>query len=302
LAKSARIDRGERGDPADRRFRGNVHHPGTVQHRRHASDGLAAARLAGLAAGLFCALYVFAVGTPLGRTLDTAGAPDLDGPLDDALDRLVAAVNPLTVTLAVVVVIWLASRSGRPTDGIRAGALVAASALLAGELEVVLGRVDLLGAEAERELGAAFYPSGHATVAMSLALAILLVAPRRSRFALALAGAIWSSLLGFAICAGGSHHPSDVLGGFLLAFAVASIAAVGRPVLNNAAPRDRHLPTTVIAAVLGALVAVSLLLEVARRLSISMGSLHPPVLLAGVLLSAAAFVIVWAFASLVELG
>jgi membrane-associated phospholipid phosphatase len=279
-----------------------VHHPGTVQRPRRASHGHAAATLAGLAALLFCALYVFAVGTQLGRALDAAAVRDVEGSLDDVLDRLVAAVNPLTVTLVVVVMIWLAIRSGRPTDGFRAGALVAASALLAGELEAVLGRVDLLGAEGEREFGAAFYPSGHATVVMSLALAILLVAPRRSRFALALAGAIWSSVLGFAICAGGSHHPSDVLGGFLLALAAASITAVGRPALNNPVPRDRHLPPTVIAAVLGALAAVSLLLEVARRLSISMGSLHPPVLLAGVLLSAAAFVIVWAFASLLEPG
>jgi NO-binding membrane sensor protein with MHYT domain len=135
---------------------------------------------------------------------------------------------------------------------------------------------------------------------MSLALAALLVVPRRSRFALVLAGAIWSSLLGFAICAGGSHHPSDILGGFLLALAAASIAASGRPSLNNPGPRDCHLPTTAIAAVLGALAAVCVLLEAARQLSISIVSLHPPVLLAGVVLSAAAFVIVPAFASLLE--
>jgi membrane-associated phospholipid phosphatase len=299
VAQSARIDRGER-EPAPRRFRGNVHHPGTVQHRRPASDGLAAAPLAGVAAGLFCALYVFVVGTPLGRALDGGAVLDLEGPQDDALDLLVAAVNPLTVTLAVVVMIWLAIRSSRLTDGIRAGALVAASALLAGELEAVLGRVDLLDAEAARELGPSFYPSGHAAVAMSLALAAILVAPSRSRFALMLAGAVWSSLLGFAIYAGGSHHPSDVLGGFLLAFAAASIAAVGRPALNNPAPRDRRLPTTPIAAVLGAVAAASLLVELARRLSIPLGSLQPSLLLAGVVLSAAAFVIVRAFASLLE--
>jgi membrane-associated phospholipid phosphatase len=286
------------GDPAHRRSRCDVHDPGTVQHRPRARDGLAAAPLAGLAAGLFCALYVFAVGTPLGRALDAAGANDLDGPIDNALDRLVEAVNPLTVTLAVVVVIWLAIRSGRPTDGIRAVGVVAASALLARELDVVLARVDLLGAEAEREFAAGFYPSGHAAVGMSLALAVLLVAPRRSRFALAVAGVVWSSLLGFAISQGGSHHPSDVLGGFLLALAAGSIAASGRPSLNNPPPRDRNLPTTAIAAVLGALAAVFMLLEVARQLSISMVSLHPPVLLAGVVLAAAALVIVRAFASL----
>ena len=82
-------------------------------------------------------------------------------------------MNPLTVTLAVVILIWLAIRSGRPVDGIRAGALVAASALLAGELEALLAGVNLLGTEAARELGPSFYPSGHAAVVMSLCLAAL---------------------------------------------------------------------------------------------------------------------------------
>jgi membrane-associated phospholipid phosphatase len=279
--------------------------PGTVLHRPRASDGLAAAPLAGVAAGLFCSLYLVGVGTPLGRSLDGGAVFNLEGLPDDVLDGLVAAVSPLTVALAVAGMIWLAIRFGRPTDGIRAAALVAASALLAGELEVVLGRIDVVGAEDARKLGGApgepsFYPSGHAAVAMSLALAAVLIAPPRSRLAVTLAGAVWSSLLGFAVYAGGSHHPSDVLGGYLLALAVASLAAVGRPALNDAAPRDRRFPTTPIAAVVGTMAAASLLLELARRLSIPLGQVPPRLLLAAAALSAAAFVIVAAFASLLE--
>jgi membrane-associated phospholipid phosphatase len=274
--------------------------PGTVLHRPRASDGLAAAPLAGVAAGLFCSLYLVGVGTPLGRSLDGGAVLDLEGLPDDVLDGLVVAVSPLTVALAVAGMIWLAIRFGRPTDGIRAAALVAASALLAGELEVVLGRVDVVGAEDARELGPSFYPSGHAAVAMSLALAAVLIAPPRSRLAVTLAGAVWSSLFGFAVYAGGSHHPSDVLGGFLLALAVASLAAVGRPALNDAAPRDRRFPTTPIAAVVGTMAVASLLLELARRLSIPLGLVQPRLLLAAAVLSAAAFVIVAAFASLLE--
>jgi hypothetical protein len=164
----------ERRSGSKSRFRRDVHHRGTVHHRRRSSEGLAAAPLAGIAAGLFLALYLVFVGTPLGRALDASVVrSDLEGPPGDVVDRLVAAVNPLTVTLAVAILIWLAIRSGRPVDGIRAGALVAASALLAGELEALLAGVNLLGTEAARELGPSFYPSGHAAVVMSLCLAAL---------------------------------------------------------------------------------------------------------------------------------
>jgi membrane-associated phospholipid phosphatase len=302
-SRSAPIDPGARGASGIRLSAASAATciiPGTVLHRPRASDGLAAAPLAGVAAGLFCSLYLVGVGTPLGRSLDGGAVLDLEGLPDDVLDGLVVAVSPLTVALAVAGMIWLAIRFGRPTDGIRAAALVAASALLAGELEVVLGRVDVVGAEDARELGPSFYPSGHAAVAMSLALAAVLIAPPRSRLAVTLAGAVWSSLFGFAVYAGGSHHPSDVLGGFLLALAVASLAAVGRPALNDAAPRDRRFPTTPIAAVVGTMAVASLLLELARRLSIPLGLVQPRLLLAAAVLSAAAFVIVAVFASLLE--
>jgi membrane-associated phospholipid phosphatase len=275
-----------------------VHHPGTVHYLRRSCDGLAAAPLAGIAAGLFLALYLVFVGTPLGRALDASAVPsDLEGMRGDVVDRVVAAVNPLTVTLAVAILVLLAIRSGRPTDGIRAAAVVAVSALISGELEAVLAQVNP-GAEAARELGPSFYPSGHAAVVMSLCLAGLLVAPGRSLFALTLAGVVLSSVLGFAIYAGGSHHPSDVVGGFLLALAAASIAAIGRPAWNSAALRDHRLPTTPIAVVLGAVASVPLVVEVVRRFSGPLDSLHSPLLLTGVVLSAAAFVIVLPFARL----
>ena len=84
-------------------------------------------------------------------------------------------------------------------------------------------------------------PSGHATAAMSLALAGVLVAPRRARWAAAVIGSGWRLRVGASVVAVGWHFPSDVIAGYLLAtgWALVSVggAARGRPPLPRATER-----------------------------------------------------------------
>ena len=61
------------------------------------------------------------------------------------------------------------------------------------------------------------WPSGHATAAMSLALCAVLVAPRRLRPIVAVAGAGFAVAVSYSILTLEWHWPSDVLGGFLVA-------------------------------------------------------------------------------------
>jgi membrane-associated phospholipid phosphatase len=61
------------------------------------------------------------------------------------------------------------------------------------------------------------WPSGHATAAMSLALASVLAAPARLRPAVAALGALLAIAVGYSVIARGMHYPSDVVGGFLVA-------------------------------------------------------------------------------------
>ena len=61
------------------------------------------------------------------------------------------------------------------------------------------------------------WPSGHATAAMSLALCAALVAPRRLRPIVAVAGAAFAVAVGYSTLTLIWHYPSDVLGGFLVA-------------------------------------------------------------------------------------
>jgi membrane-associated phospholipid phosphatase len=62
-------------------------------------------------------------------------------------------------------------------------------------------------------------PSGHTTVAASVAVAMLLVAPRPWRPAAAVAGAIWTVLTGVATLVGQWHRPSDVVAAILVSLA-----------------------------------------------------------------------------------
>jgi membrane-associated phospholipid phosphatase len=64
----------------------------------------------------------------------------------------------------------------------------------------------------------ASWPSGHATAAMSLALCCVLAAPARLRPAVAAAGAAFAVAVSYSFLTLGWHYPSDVFGGFLVAW------------------------------------------------------------------------------------
>jgi membrane-associated phospholipid phosphatase len=61
------------------------------------------------------------------------------------------------------------------------------------------------------------FPSGHTTAAMSLVLALTFVIPGRLRPVIAGLGAVFAAAVGYSLLTIGSHFPSDVLGGFLVA-------------------------------------------------------------------------------------
>lgn len=78
------------------------------------------------------------------------------------------------------------------------------------------------------------FPSGHATGAMSIALAAILVAPPDRRRVVAVVGLAYALVVGAAIVLAGDHFPSDALGGFAVAAAWAALAAA---TLTRARPR-----------------------------------------------------------------
>jgi len=73
-------------------------------------------------------------------------------------------------------------------------------------------------------LGAASYPSGHATAATALALSAALVVPARRRALALLCALALIAAVGVALLIREWHLPSDVLGGYLLGVAWISLA------------------------------------------------------------------------------
>jgi membrane-associated phospholipid phosphatase len=102
------------------------------------------------------------------------------------------------------------------------GGLVAVSLLL-GRTRAALGAVLTIGAangttQAFKPLlGEDRFPSGHATVAMSLALAAVLVSPSAWKLLAGLLGGSYAAGVGVSLVIQAAHYPSDVAAGYLVA-------------------------------------------------------------------------------------
>jgi membrane-associated phospholipid phosphatase len=162
--------------------------------------------------------YVFFVGTSAGRNADRFFFEHgYVGEWEHAANELVGALNVVTVPLAAVVIAVVALRVRGPAAALGTLMLIVGASLTAEALKALLGTLDPLEGESRRVLGRHFYPSGHAALTMSLCLAAILAAPSRRRLQVTLVVAGAPMVMGGAILVTGSHHLSDVLGGFLVA-------------------------------------------------------------------------------------
>jgi len=104
------------------------------------------------------------------------------------------------------------------------------------------------------------YPSGHTTVAISLAVAMVLVAPAVSRGIVALFGTGYAALVGAGTVTAGWHYPSDPVGAYLVTFAWgAAIAAAILSLRGRARSRHRRLDDAPFVGPAFAVVGVGLL-------------------------------------------
>ena len=96
-------------------------------------------------------------------------------------------------------------------------------------------------------MGPEAYPSGHTTAVMSLALALVIVAPTRWRALAAAGGGLLTVATVFSILVHGGHYPSDIVGGFLV--------ATGWAYLGSAALRVEARPSVAGPVMGGAVLA-----------------------------------------------
>lgn len=219
------------------------------------------------------ALYLLAVRTGLGQHLDDDAllGRSLNPRVQHAASRLLRSIDVSSLALVGGAIVLLAVARARLRLAAAAAVLIVGGVGSAEGLKHVLSRPELTGPD---RLPIPSYPSGHTTVAASLALGLVLVLPARWRPPAAIAGAVYASAVGVATVTAGWHRPSDVVGGFLITVAWAGAvgaalvararSAAATPVDRRAARRSRYAVAllALAAALLGALgVAVARTVE-----------------------------------------
>lgn len=183
------------------------------------APGASAGLLAPLLGAALCALAVLGtwwlfVTTGRGQLVDDAawrgsqfGRRTLSAVTEPVLD--VVSVPFLVAAVLAAVAVAVAQRRWTIAGG---AVVLLAGANLSTQLlkNRLLDRPDL----GLTEVHANSLPSGHTTVAASVAATALLIAPARWRGTVALAGCAYAAATGLATMVGGWHRPSDVIAAY----------------------------------------------------------------------------------------
>jgi membrane-associated phospholipid phosphatase len=130
---------------------------------------------------------------------------------------LVSLCDPsrYAVVASLIIAVALARRQAR--DACAAAVLMVGAGATALVLKHVLPQPGGAFLEIFSPVPYPRFPSGHATAAMALVLALTFVTPARLRHVMAGLGAVFAAAVGYSLVTLGSHFPSDIFGGFLVA-------------------------------------------------------------------------------------
>jgi hypothetical protein len=192
-------------------------------------------------AALFALVVLGAYYWHPGQTLDQEGLAGFvqsrDGWMRPVAWRFTELGNPGQVAAITLALAAFALVRGRPRLALGVLALIAVTSVSSQILKALLAH-PRFPPIFDYPVGPRALPSGHGTAAMSLALAGVLVAPRRARWAAAVIGSGLALAVGASVVAVGWHFPSDVIAGYLLATGWALTIFAG---LHEA---DRRFPAT----------------------------------------------------------
>jgi membrane-associated phospholipid phosphatase len=184
---------------------------------------LAAAQIAALVQ-----VWRFFVQTEHGQQLDwvaLAGNSIGQERIDDLVDRVLNAMSIASLAVATAVIGFIALIRGRRGLALMTILLVIGANATTQVLKAGIDRPDL-GIDEERSAAGNSLPSGHTTIAASVAVALVLVLPPRVRAAAAVAAAIYTALAGVATMSAGWHRPSDAIAALLIVGAWTALAGV----------------------------------------------------------------------------
>ncbi len=195
----------------------------------------------------FAATFLVALHTGRGLHDDSilfarvSGNPALPARATGAARTLLFGIDATFVAGASVLLVVVSLLQKRVARAVAAVAIVACSVV---SVESLKHGLPLLGEAIPAGRGATF-PSGHASVAVSLGLALVLAVPSVLRPAAAVVGAAYAAGVGLSLILLGSHFPSDVVGSFFVCgFWAAAIAAALR---GTASRPTISVPGTLVA-------------------------------------------------------
>jgi membrane-associated phospholipid phosphatase len=148
------------------------------------------------------------------------GLGTIEGPWTDRLAHLAAHLaDPLPIMVMLGGLVAWGWAIGRRREAIAAVALVAGANVATQILKVALAHPRIQPALGPYQLGPEAFPSGHATAAMSIGLAAVLVAPARWRVVVSSVATGYVAAVATSVLVLAWHYPSDVGGGILVASA-----------------------------------------------------------------------------------
>ena len=176
----------------------------------------------------FIVVWRFALYTDVGQWIDTVA---LTGNrigrdhIEDPVDRILNAMSVVSLLAATVTIGFIALIRGRVALAVAATLLIAGANVTTQLLKYGLVRPDY-GIDPERAYVGNSLPSGHTTVAASVAVALVLVLPPKGRPFAAVVGAAYAALAGVATLSAGWHRPSDAVAAFLVVGVWAALAGL----------------------------------------------------------------------------
>jgi hypothetical protein len=194
-----------------------------------------------LAAGI----GVFFVGTPQGQRMDDAaerGRVIQHPRAREESNRVLRTITESSLALLGGALMVVAALRGRWHLAVAVGVVILGANLTTEALKATVPRPDLINALYDATFNT--WPSGHATVAASLAAALVMVVPARARPLAATIGAFYAGAIAVGVLAAGWHRPSDALAAFAIvgawAFGVSAALVAwrgpGRPVHRASLP------------------------------------------------------------------
>ncbi|MFB9547529.1 phosphatase PAP2 family protein [Micromonospora sagamiensis] len=207
------------------------------------------------------AIWRLALHTQTGQWLDTValtGNQIGQDRIDEPVDRVLNAVSVVSLLAATAVIGFIALLRRRIALALTATALIVGANVTTQLLKRGLDRPEY-GIDPQRAEVGNSLPSGHACVAASVAVALVLVLPRKVRVLGAFLGAGYAAVNGVATLSAGWHRPSDAVAAFLV---VGGWAALGGLLLlftqreqAQVEPADSHRTAALVLGIAG-LVAI----------------------------------------------